>query len=275
MSIGARPRAVVTGAASGLGRAFCVRLGARGARILMTDIDVEGLAETERLAYNAGASEVRQSRCDVTSSSEVAALATEMETHWGGTDLLVNNAGLAVTGAVEGVPLEAWKLQVDVNLWGVIYGCHAFLPAMKAARHGAIINVASAAGLLSGAGMGPYNVTKAGVVALSETLAGELAGTGVGVSVLCPTFFKTKVAQNAKHFGGGDELKMAEKLMERSPLSADDVAEIALRSADAGTLYVVPHADGRWMWRAKRAIPELFHTSLGPRVMGAARRFTK
>lgn len=275
MTLPANPRAVVTGAASGLGRAFCVRLGARGARILMSDIDTEGLAETERLALAAGAVEVRETRCDVSAPEEVAALAREMESHFGGTDLLVNNAGLAVTGPVEQVPLDAWRLQIDVNLYGVIYGCHAFLPAMKRAGAGAIINVASAAGLLSGAEMGPYNVTKAGVVALSETLSGELAGSGVSVTVLCPTFFKTNVARNAKHFGAGNQLDLAEKLMERSALTAEDVAELALVGAERGTLYVVPHADGRWMWRTKRAIPELFHRKLGPSVMKLAGRFKR
>ena len=121
------------------------------------------------------------------------ALAAEADRAFGGTDLVVNNAGVAVGGPVGAVPLDDWKWIFGVNLWGVIYGCHVFVPRFKAQGHGHVINVASAAGLLSAPEMGPYNVTKAGVVALSETLAAELSGTGVGVTVLCPTFFRTNI----------------------------------------------------------------------------------
>jgi short-subunit dehydrogenase len=177
----------------------------------------------------------------------------------------VNNAGVAVGGMVGEISMEDWQWIMGINLWGVIYGCHVFVPRMKAAGRGHVLNVASAAGLIAPGGMAPYNVTKAGVVALSETLAGELGGSGVGVSVLCPTFFQTNIAEAGR---GSDERmkKIARKLMAQSKLQAADVARMALDAADRGDLYVLPMSDGRWMWRIKRANPQRFHR-MAPKLL--------
>jgi short-subunit dehydrogenase len=136
---------------------------------------------------------------------------------------------------------------------------------MKAAGRGHVINVASAAGLLAPGGMAPYNVTKAGVVAMSETLAGELAGTGVGVSVLCPTFFTTNIAEAGR--GSDDRMKrIARKMMAKSKVQAPDVARAALDAVERGDLYVVPMSDGRWAWRIKRVSPQGFHR-MAPKLL--------
>jgi len=172
------PRAVVTGAGSGLGRAFCLELKKRGARLVCADIDE---AAAQRTASEVGGTAVR---CDVARIEDVEALAAAAERALGGVDLVVNNAGVAVAGPVGEVPLDDWRWIMGVNLWGVIYGCHVFAPRLKKQGRGHIINVASAAGLLAPPGMAPYNVTKAAVVALSETMSAELKQTGVGVTVL-------------------------------------------------------------------------------------------
>jgi NAD(P)-dependent dehydrogenase (short-subunit alcohol dehydrogenase family) len=245
------PRAVVTGAGSGLGRAFCLELSKRGARILCADIDE---AAAERTATEVGGS---AARCDVSRVEEVEALAATAERVLGGVDLVVNNAGVAVAGNVGDVPLDDWRWIMGVNLWGVVYGCHVFAPRLRAQGRGHILNVASAAGLLNPPGMAPYNVTKAGVVALSETLRGELVGSGVGVTVLCPTFFRTNIGKSAR----GSDAKQAafvERMMSRAKVQADDVARIALDTCAADELYALPHADGRWMWRMKRMLPQKF-----------------
>ena len=143
---------------------------------------------------------------------------------------------------------------MGVNLWGVIHGCHVFTPRLKKQGRGHIINVASAAGLLAPPGMAPYNVTKAAVVALSETMQAELQHTGVGVTVLCPTFFQTNIHKNA-HGSDAKQDALVAKLMSRAKIQADDVARIALDTAAANELYALPHADGRWMWRLKRWAP--------------------
>src|SRR6185312_10510780 len=112
--------------------------------------------------------------------------------------LVINNAGVAVGGRVGEVALDDWRWIMGVNLWGVIHGCHVFATQLRAQGSGHILNVASAAGLLAPPGMAPYNVTKAAVVALSETLRGELRDAGVGVTVLCPTFFRTNIAASSR-----------------------------------------------------------------------------
>ena len=248
MSLVDSPRAVVTGAGSGLGRAFCLELHKRGARIVCADIDG---ALAQKTAAEVGGTAVV---CDVARIEDVEALAAAADRALGGVDLVINNAGVAVAGAVGEVPLDDWRWIMGVNLWGVIHGCHVFTPRLKRQGRGHILNVASAAGLLAPPGMAPYNVTKAAVVALSETMQAELRHAGVGVTVLCPTFFQTNIHKNAR---GSDEKQAAlvAKLMSRAKIQADDVARIALDTAAANELYALPHADGRWMWRLKRWAP--------------------
>jgi short-subunit dehydrogenase len=157
-------------------------------------------------------------------------------------------------------------------LWGVIHGCHVFAPRLKRQKSGHIINVASAAGLLSPPQLGPYNVTKAGVIALSETLFGELAADGVGVTVLCPTFFRTHIHDGARGIDTEKWRHTIERLMDRGRLGAEDVARAALAGAEAGQLYVVPQSDGKWMWRIKRTSPSRFHAIGGKVIEEGARR---
>lgn len=271
MSLPPRPRAVVTGAGSGLGRAFCLELAARGARIVAADINLPSAEETARLVAGAGGEAVARS-ADVARPEEVEALAAEADRFCGGADLVVNNAGVAVAGPVGAVPLDDWRWILGVNLWGVIHGCHTFVPRFRAAGRGHVINVASAAGLISAGDMAPYNVTKAGVVALSETLAVELAGTGVGVTVLCPTFFRTNIIATSRDHTTHGASKVTDKLMDRARVQAPEVARFALAAADAGHLYALPHADGRWAWRLKRLVPGTFQKTLVPGFMRRQRR---
>jgi NAD(P)-dependent dehydrogenase (short-subunit alcohol dehydrogenase family) len=255
------PRAVVTGAGSGLGAAFCRELAGRGARVLASDVDEAAVAATA--ARTTG--EVHPVRCDVGRLADVEALASEADRLLGGVDLVINNAGVAVVGQIGQVPIEDWRWCVDVNLWGVIHGCHVFAPRLRAARHGHIINVASAAGLLSPPHMAPYNTTKAAVVALSETLAADLAAHDVGVSVLCPTFFRSNLVRSARTSVDSGLRRTARRLVEQSHLSADEIARAALAAAERGALHIAPQIDGRWLWRLKRWSPGLFR-SLAPRV---------
>ena len=259
-------RAVVTGAGSGLGRAFAVELGKRGARLVVSDIDRAAAEETARLV---GAS-AHAMACDVAKLADVEAVAREADRVLGGVDLVVNNAGVAVAGRVGEVAIDDWQWIVGINMWGVIYGCHVFVPKLRAQKSGHVINVASAAGLLSPPQMGPYNVTKAAVVALSETLHAELAQDGVGVTVLCPTFFRTNIGKSAR---GADPTmsSLVEKLMDQGKLQANDVARIALDAAQKNVLYVVPQSDGAWSWRIKRLMPESFQ-SMAPKVIARLSR---
>jgi len=258
MTIPFEPRAVVTGAASGLGRALCLALATRRANIVVSDIDLTGAEETAQLVVRLGGS-ARTQRCDVSKADEVEELARFADRELGGTDLLVNNAGVAVGGPVGEVPLEDWAWALNINLWGVIHGCHAFVPRLKQQRRGHVLNVASAAGLLSPPDMGPYNVGKAGVVALSETLYSELRAHGVGVTALCPTYFLTSIMASARSHSASELRSVAEEMMQRSKVQAPQVAERALSACDAGELYCVPMLDGQVAWRLKRLAPTLFY----------------
>ena len=249
-------RAVVTGAGSGFGRAVSLALGKRGARVVASDVNLETAEETAKMIGNGA----RAMRVDVRDPAQVKAQIDAAVDQWGGVDVIVNNAGVAVVGRVGDVPIDDWRFEVEVNLMGVVYGCHFATPIMRQQGSGFILNVASAAGLLAAPMMGPYNVTKAGVVALSETMAGELLGTGIHVSVLCPTFFRTNIHKTQRAHGMPDR---ASKLVTEAKWSADEIATVALKGLERGTLYVIPQTDGKLFWRAKRLMGGGFYSMAG------------
>jgi NAD(P)-dependent dehydrogenase (short-subunit alcohol dehydrogenase family) len=180
--------AVVTGGASGIGRAMAARFAADGMRVVIADVQPDALDAT---AAELG---VHGVRVDVSDADSVAALADEVIDRFGAVHLLCNNAGVGGGGRIVDQTLNDWRWVIDVNLWGVIHGLHSFLPHLTKAPGGAhIVNTASMAGLAAWPGIGPYNATKYAVVAISETLATELAGTDVGVSVLCPGVVNTNI----------------------------------------------------------------------------------
>lgn len=262
MALAPNPRAVVTGGGSGLGRAFSVALGKRGARVLVTDVNVDNAEETAELVRAAGGT-AAVVRCDVSKKEEVYSLPETMKSRFGGTDVVFNNAGVAAGGPVHEIPLEDWEWLLGINLWGVVYGTLAFLPHFRAQRSGHYVNIASAAGLICSPRLAPYNVSKAGVVALSETLCAELAPEGIGVSVLCPTFIRTNIHRDSRSRGEGTR-EMGDRLMARAKKTPEEIAEITLRGVDRNDLYIVPHQDGLWAWRLKRADPEGFYKRVVP-----------
>ena len=254
-------RAVVTGAGSGLGRALALDLAKRGASLVVSDIDMSAAEETaELLRQQQASAEVIQ--CDVTDREAVFALVDETEKRLGGIDFIANNAGVAVGGPFDEISIEDWRWAVDINLWGVIYGCQAAVPKMKAQGHGYILNVASAAGLLAPPAMSAYNVTKAGVVSLSETLFAEYRSEGIRVGVLCPTFFRTNIVEAGRGAATAKEDAQITRWMERSKVQAPEVAKAAIDSVRDGKLYVQPMRDGRMAWRLKRTSPQRFYESM-------------
>ena len=257
---------VITGAGSGFGRALALELARRGGRLVLGDVIPETALETAQLARAEGAAHVRAMSCDVTSLGDVEALAGACE---GRVDLVVNNAGVSSAGNIGELPPDDWRWTLDVDLNGVFHGCHVFVPLLRRQGTGHILNVASAAGFASAPGMGAYNVAKAGVIALSETLAAELHGTAIGVTVLCPTFFKTNIVASGR-FADPKKRAAAAKLIAAGK-TAEEVARYALHSVEKGELYSVPMADARWLWRVKRASPASF-AALAARV---AQRFNR
>lgn len=256
---------IVTGAASGLGRALCRRLARDGWRLAACDVNLPGAEETVDLVRREGGDGIAV-ELDVADRDAWVALEARLKREWDALDLLVNNAGVAGSGAVGEYGIQDWHWLLNVNLYGVIYGCDTFVPWLKVnPRGGHIINTASAAAFVTVPYMAAYNVSKAGIVALSESLYAELRDHRVGVTVLCPWFFETNLLKQGR-FNRPAEKDLAEEEFRKSRCTADDVAEHAVRAIRRKRLYVVLPRTGRWLWYLKRSIPALFMMGMAGRM---------
>ncbi len=239
-------RVLVTGAGSGLGAALTAAFRARGDRVLATDLpDAVPVADEPRLAL------------DVRSDDDWAAAREWVAEHWGGLDVLVNNAGIAGGGRVDVCTLDEWRTLTEVNLLGVVRGTRFFAPVLKAQGSGRVVNVASLAGLVHPPGMGAYNAVKAAVVAFSETLSHELAPYGVGCTVVCPSYFRTNLMRSLS----GADADVAAKvgaMVAQSPLTADEIAAAVLAGIDDGVELVVPDEPARAAYHLKRSDPAAY-----------------
>lgn len=257
-----RSAAVVTGAGSGIGRAFALELAARGGRVVCADINLATAQETVAEII-AGGGQALAVRCDVSLLAEVEALADAAE-QWlqGPVDLVINNAGVGSGGENIGVlSMADWQWTLGINLWGVVHGCHVFAPRLRALAQGGIINVCSTASFAAAPRMGPYNVSKAAALALTETLAAELAGTGIAVTALCPTLVKTNIARDGRIDAASSRL--TEKLMRWVGFAPERVVRTTLDALDRGQLYVLPQLDARLIWRSKRLAPAIYARGAG------------
>jgi len=252
--------AIVTGAASGLGRALAVRLARDGWCISLADVDVVGAAQTLAMVKQSGGNG-RVDGLDVANADAWRSLVDDLRVTWPRLDLLVNNAGVAIGGQADALSLVEWRAVLDVNLWGTIYGCHACMAWLKEnSQQSKILNIGSILGLIPGPMMGPYSVSKAAVIAFSETLAAELQ-PHVGVTVACPGFFRTQLLARAK-FAKQEVKDYAQEITDRAKIDAAAVADAALRGVERGDLYVVLPARARRLWLFKRWFPTRFMRSL-------------
>lgn len=254
--------AVVTGAGSGIGRSFAYEIAKRGGAVLCVDIRKERAEETAETLRSLNTHAVAY-ECDVGNAEQMAALSEQSEELLGRpVTLIVNNAGVGLGGQIGEVSLEDWHWCMNVNLWGVIHGCHFFAPKLKALGYGGIINVASAAGFAAAPEMSTYNVTKSGVMSLSETLSAELTGTGVKVTVLCPTVVPTNIVNDGRL--PSYRAEFAKTAMTKFALTnSDAVARKTLDALDKGQMYMLPQIDGQIAWMFKRIAPRLYARSLG------------
>ncbi|EIB6889080.1 SDR family NAD(P)-dependent oxidoreductase [Acinetobacter baumannii] len=254
--------AVVTGAGSGIGRSFAVELAKRGGSVVCADINLEAAEETVKLIEQLGQKAFAM-HCDVGNPEHVTNLAETAEillSH--PVTLVINNAGVGLGGKFDELSLEDWNWVMNINLWGVIHGCHAFVPKFKKLGYGAIINVASAASYTAAPEMSVYNVTKAGVLALSETLSAELRKFNIKVNVLCPTLVPTNIIKNGRIPGRYSKLAN-HALMNYAMTTSDAVATLTLNRLDRGQLYTTPQIDAKLFWLMKRTSPTLYAKFLG------------
>ena len=249
-------RVLITGAASGLGLALAKHYASQGWAVCIADIQDE--------AGQALASELKQqykSDCffqhlDVTNDQEWLQLTNDISNRWKGLDAIINNAGVASSGDIDDLELKDFQWTVDINLMGVVKGCHYLTPLLKESR-GNLINVASMAGLLHISGMSAYNASKAAVVALSETLYAELDPYGVKVSVLCPAFFKTNLTDTMRSTNQAGTV-IAGKLMDKSTVTASDIAEKVFNDSLNGKFMILTHRNEKVFWWVKRFFPSLY-----------------
>jgi NAD(P)-dependent dehydrogenase (short-subunit alcohol dehydrogenase family) len=249
-------RALVTGGASGLGLAVAETLAVRGWRLGLLDLDAPRLEAAAARLSGAGAAAVWTRAVDTRDEASVKAAVDVFAAEQGGLDMAFNSAGVAVAGRFLETPAQDWEWVIAINVLGVAASCRAELPHMIAGGGGLIVNVASAAGFVSGADMSAYNASKAAVIALSETLAQEYARQGIQVTVAMPGFFRTRLLEQAR--APAAALGTARKIMHASNLEADAVAREILARAAVGEEHVVLPREYRWLWRFKRLSPKAF-----------------
>ncbi|GAA2149898.1 SDR family oxidoreductase [Nocardioides koreensis] len=244
-------RVLVTGAASGLGAALCAAFEARGDEVLRTDVVSTGSTTGAGSTTGVGSTAGMDLRLDITSDADWAAALAHVTDSWGGLDILVNNAGVAGGGRLDVATMGEWEWITNVNLFGAVRGTRTFVPMLKRQRSGAIVNVASLAGLVHPAGMASYNAVKAAVVALTETTGHELAAYGVTAHVVCPSYFRTNLMASLQ----GEDAALGTvmtRLVESSPITADDIAAAVVEGLERGDELIVPDQPARDAWALKQ-----------------------
>lgn len=250
--------AVITGAASGIGRAMADRCVQEGMKVVLADVELEPLAKTEASMKASGAT-VLAVRTDVSQARDVEALAQETLEAFGAVHLLCNNAGVGTSAAIWEITIADWEWVIGVNLWGVIHGVRVFVPIMlEQDTECHIVNTASIFGLISGPGSGAYKVTKHAVVTLSETLHHELAerGARVKVSVLCPGAVSTRIMESARnrpgHFPTTQPLHPASaarlealRQLVAAGMPPGQVADAVFEAIRKDQFYILTHPEGK------------------------------
>jgi NAD(P)-dependent dehydrogenase (short-subunit alcohol dehydrogenase family) len=253
--------AVITGASSGLGKAYALAWARRGWRIGVVDIEVaEGEKTIEEVENLGGRGEFY--RCDVRNLEQVQAMAEHFFASWGEVGVLANNAGVFGAGLVGQIPIEDWRRIIDVNFWGVVHGCHAFIPLMKGQGKGHIVNTASAGGVISTPETAPYNSSKAGVIAVSETIRTELSTHGIGVTVVCPTFVDTHLLSSMTVTPDTPIRDISKVAFDHSRMDAGEIAERVVKAVEKNKLYVFPQLSSKVLWANKRLFPGLYFSLL-------------
>jgi NAD(P)-dependent dehydrogenase (short-subunit alcohol dehydrogenase family) len=253
--------AIVTGGASGIGRALAAALTARGDTVLVADVAGEAAKAVAEALTRRGPGSAVPAEVDVRDAAAVQALVDSAYREYGRLDLMANNAGIAVGGSVEEMTLEHWNTTIDVNLRGVVHGVHAAYPRMRQRRAGQILNTASLAGLTEPPMMAPYTATKHAVVGLTLSLRAEAARYGVRVSVLCPGFVDTPLLDHANpdlpQTEAGRNARASALRIQRRLYPPGRLAGDIMRGLERDRAVIVAPATARLAWYANRFVPGL------------------
>jgi NAD(P)-dependent dehydrogenase (short-subunit alcohol dehydrogenase family) len=247
--------AIVTGGASGIGRSICAYLGRHDARVVVAD---RHLADAEETAASIAAEGGRaEAACvDVTDADRLASLIGKTARERGRIDLLFNNAGIGLNGEFRDVTLAQWKQIVDVNLWGVVYGCHHAYPIMVEQGCGQIVNTASLAGLIPGGLTSPYSATKYGVVGFTLTLRSEARQYGIKVNALCPGYMRTNIQRTTEtvtaYMNSDENEQMNARMHFPTP---EDCIDAIMRGVRRDRAIIVSPRSHKVFWLLHRAVP--------------------
>lgn len=250
-----KKRAFITGGASGLGRAFAIQLAQDGWTIAITDLNEKELAVTKNQIEALGG-KAHTYTFDVADKVAYKDVAEDFLLKEEGIDVLINNAGVGDGGSFHEYKLEDWEWMMNINVMGVVYGCYHFVHAFRKQKSGHIINIASAAGFSNAPNMAPYNVSKAGVIALSDTLRYELKYYNVKISCVMPTFFKTNIMKSAR--GAAHNKAFGQKMIDNSKHEADEIAAEIFKKAGRGDFKIILPKMARNMYFLKKYFPKRF-----------------
>lgn len=249
--------ALITGAASGIGRATAEALDALGSRLILVDIDAAGLATLAARCRDV----LLTSVTDVGDAAAVQALAERVHAQVPALDVLINNAGIGSAGTLWETPLDAWERVLRVNLYGVLHGCHAFVPAMIARGEGQVVNLSSTLGFFGAGGVNAYATSKFAVLGLSESLRAELAPHGVGVSTICPGVIDTPIVERgAVYRGGVEDPALQDQLAQgfkRRAAPPSKVARAIVRAIRTDQALVTVSLEAKALYWTKRLWPRL------------------
>ncbi|MFN3943818.1 MAG: SDR family NAD(P)-dependent oxidoreductase [Allosphingosinicella sp.] len=264
--------AVITGAAGGIGRGIALALAKRGCDLALCDLNEEGLAETARLCGNGV--KVTRHRIDVADKDAIADLPEKVLAEHGAVHLLFNNAGVAIGGNFEEVAEEDFEWLMNINFWGVVRMTRAFLPQLRAAGEGRIVNISSIFGIVAPPGQTAYSASKFAVRAFSESLRNELAaeGSAVGVTVVHPGGVATSIARSARpaRLATPERLRQAEadkvRFQAFLKMPPEQAGEIIVVGVEKGRPRVVVGNDAKFMALAERLAPVSYWKFLGRRL---------
>jgi len=254
-----RKRVLITGANSGFGKAMAMHFGRKGWRVAVTGRRPDAVRAAAEDVRKAGATEVLDMIIDVSKSEDFETAARRVAEQWGGLDILVNNAGILDSAKLHEITLEQWHRIVDINFWGVVYGCHAFVPMLIRQASGYVLNMASSAGLFALPEMAQYSVPKAAVIALSETMKAELTRYGIGVTVSCPAAFASDLLKDGIDVNRSVTLRSLDKDQKTGRHTSESVAAHAIRSMERNHLYDIAHDSMEFLWFMKRLMPETIY----------------
>src|SRR5690606_3760637 len=259
--------AVITGAGSGIGRALAFELAAAGCKLALSDINETAVKQAAKELQDSG-HEVIADRLDVADRDAFYAYADKVLEHFGEAHIVINNAGVAVGATVENTSYEDFEWLMGINFWGVVYGTKAFLPHLKKAEEGHIVNISSVFGLISVPSQSAYNAAKFAVRGFTEALRQELEieGSSVSCTTIHPGGIKTNIARNARMNAGGalgkDKQTSADQFDKIARTTADEAARVILEGMKANKRRILIGADAYAIDRVQRSFPTLYQKAL-------------